>query len=122
MKRLDLLKLMPVDGGRTGEEPMTTANSSWPMFREALRRQELMDAMMQTLGVDILTAIRAQSGEAFVEARHKCRNCQHETACCTWLGSPPTVPSPPDFCPNADFFRACGLLGCHGLGRERRQV
>lgn len=39
-----------------------------------------MDAMMQTLGVDILTAVRAKSGEAFVEARYKCRNCPHQLA------------------------------------------
>jgi hypothetical protein len=40
-----------------------------------------MDAMMQTLGVDILTAVRAKSGEAFVEARYKRRNCPHELSC-----------------------------------------
>jgi hypothetical protein len=31
-----------------------------------------MDAMMQTLGVDILTAVRAKCGETFIEARYKC--------------------------------------------------
>jgi hypothetical protein len=105
----------------TGGETMATANSSWPMFRHALRQQQLMDDMMQVLGVDILTAVRADGGQAFVEARAKCRNCPHGNVCCRWLESPQATPFPPDFCPNAEFFRACGLLGQHGLWRERRE-
>ena len=92
----------------------------WPIFNEVRRRQELMDHMMQRLGVDVLVAVRANEGQAFVEARAKCRNCLHESACRNWLESPGTLPFPPDFCPNADFFRTCGLLGCYGLWRERR--
>ncbi len=91
-----------------------------PMFNQVLRRQELMDQMMQTLGVDALTAVRLEKGQAFVRARARCRECLHESECRRWLDLPEGLPSPPHFCPNNDFFRSCGLLGFYGLWRERR--
>ena len=33
---------------------MPIATPQWPMFREVLRRQELMDDMMERCGVDVL--------------------------------------------------------------------
>jgi Family of unknown function (DUF6455) len=92
----------------------------WPMFNQVRRRQELMDHMVQRLGVDLLTAICADQGQAFVEARGRCRNCLHESECRNWLESSEALPLPPDFCPNTNFFRKCGLLGSYGLWRERR--
>jgi hypothetical protein len=92
----------------------------WPMFNQVRRREELMDQMMQTLGVDVLTAIRLDRGQSFVDARARCRECLHESECRIWLDLPQGLPSPPDFCPNANFFRSCGLLGTYGLWRERR--
>ena len=87
------------------------------MFNQVRRRQKLMDHMMQSLGVDVLVAIRADDGQAFVEARTRCHNCLHESDCRNWLESSETLPLPPDFCPNANFFR---LLGFYGLWREYR--
>jgi hypothetical protein len=95
-------------------------STRWPMFNQVRRRQELMDHMVQSLGVDVLTAIRVGDGQAFVEARARCRNCLHESECRNWLVSPETLPFPPNFCPNANFFRSCGLLGVYGLWREHR--
>jgi hypothetical protein len=92
----------------------------WPMFNRVRHRQELMDQMMQTLGVDVFTAVRLDKGQGFVQARARCRDCLHESECRTWLDLPRGLPSPPHFCPNNDFFCACGLLGLHGLWRERR--
>jgi hypothetical protein len=92
----------------------------WPMFNQVRRRQELMDQMMQTLGVDVLTAVRLDKGQGFVRARARCRDCLHESECRLWLDSSPILPLPPNFCPNADFFWTCGLLGVHGLWREHR--
>lgn len=54
---------------------MGTSAPSW--LRQILRRQKLMDSVMQTSGVDVLTAIRADNGQAFFEARAKCRVCLH---------------------------------------------
>jgi adenine-specific DNA glycosylase len=85
---------------------MDTSTPSW--LKEVLRRQELMDSVMQKSGVDVLTAIRADNGQAFFEARTKCRVCPHERDCRNWwLESCETLRLPPNFCPNANFFRAC---------------
>jgi hypothetical protein len=95
-------------------------SASWPAFKEARRRNELMDAMMSRFGVDLITAIDVDNGNAFVQARSKCRSCCHESECRAWLNADETRFLPPDFCPNACFFRRCGLLGAYGLWRERR--
>jgi Family of unknown function (DUF6455) len=65
-----------------------------------------MDRMMQTSGVDAYTAARIDCGLAFFEARTKCRFCSDEEACRLWLASD-ELRSPPNFCPNARFFRSC---------------
>jgi hypothetical protein len=94
----------------------------WPMFNQVLHRQELMDEMIERLGVDVLIAVRADKGQGFVRARARCRDCLHESECRQWLDSSPILPLPPDFCPNANFFRSCGLLGAYGLWREHRNT
>jgi hypothetical protein len=78
----------------------------WSIFQQALRRHALMDYMMETSGVDLPTAVRA--GDAFVKARAKCRACSHEDDCRAWiLEGGGALRQPPDFCANAEFFRAC---------------
>ena len=42
---------------------MPIARPQWPMFREVLRRQELMDDMMERCGVDVLDVIRKDRGQ-----------------------------------------------------------
>jgi hypothetical protein len=78
------------------------------MFREAIRRQALMDDMMERCGVDVLDVIRRDGGRTFAEARARCRSCLSVGICREWLlaaGSDLGVP--PGFCPNADLFRSC---------------
>ena len=87
---------------------MSIATPQWPMFREVLRRQEIMDDMMERCGVDVLEVIREDRGQSFVEARTKCRLCSRVKICREWLLTPDGDMSwPPDFCPNARFFRTC---------------
>lgn len=62
---------------------MADAPSSWPQFARALRKQALMDEMMETQGVDLVAAVRA--GEGFVKARANCRDCKDEGACRDWF-------------------------------------
>jgi hypothetical protein len=95
-------------------------STSWRAFTHGRHRQELMDEMMLRLGVDLPTAVGVDRGAAFVEARSKCRHCVHESECRAWLAANKARPAPPGFCPNACFFQRCGLLGTHGLWRERR--
>ncbi|XSG82038.1 MAG: DUF6455 family protein [Methyloligella sp. ZOD6] len=92
----------------------------WHSFTQARRRHELMDRMMQKLGVDVLAAIGLDNGQAFVRARSECRLCPQANVCRFWLACSTGEAKPPDFCPNARFFHRCGLLGSHGLWRERR--
>jgi Family of unknown function (DUF6455) len=95
---------------------MDTATPSW--LKEVLGRQELMDRVMEKSGVDVLTAVRADNGQAFFEARAKCRDCPHESACRDWwLESSEELRLPPNFCSNANFFRACKHEN-HPLSRD----
>lgn len=81
---------------------MADVPSRWPQFARALRKQALMDEMMETQGVDLIAAVRA--GEGFVKARANCRDCKDEGACRSWFleGSG----EPVEFCPNSAFFAA----------------
>ena len=62
---------------------MADAPSGWPQFARALRKQALMDEMMETQGVDLVAAVRA--GDGFVKARANCRECKDEAACRAWF-------------------------------------
>jgi hypothetical protein len=85
---------------------METSTLTW--LKQILRRQELMDRVMEKCGVDVLAAIREDNGQAFFQARAKCRECLYDLACRGWsLESSEELQLPPDFCANTDFFHAC---------------
>jgi hypothetical protein len=85
---------------------MDATGPRWPMFRDVLRRQRLMDDMMKRCGVDVLEVIRSDKGRSFAEARARCRFCLSARTCREWLLSPRSeFAMPPDFCPNAHLFR-----------------
>jgi hypothetical protein len=88
---------------------MLSSRRYWPAFQKVRHHQELMERMMQTSGVDAYTAARIDGGLALFEACTKCRYCLHEEACRLWLALDELRP-PPDFCPNAGFFRSCRNL------------
>ena len=79
---------------------MADAPSGWPQFARALRKQALMDEMMETQGVDLLAAVRA--GDGFVKARANCRDCKDEAACRAWFLERSGEPA--EFYPNVAFF------------------
>jgi hypothetical protein len=80
---------------------------SRPMLDRIFRQAELMDRVMDRLGVDPFTAARLDRGMAWYEARSKCIACCCERQCRTWLESPDPPPAPPQSCPNGEFFRRC---------------
>ena len=83
---------------------MENSTSLW--LKKIRRRQDLMDSVIERCEVDLLAAVRVESGEAFFVARAKCRQCLHEDDCRNWwLEKSGSLP--PNFCPNADFLRAC---------------
>jgi len=81
---------------------MADAPSRWPQFARALRKQALMDKMMEAQGVDPLAAVK--TGEAYVRARANCRDCDSEGTCRDWFLEGESEQA--DFCPNEEFFAA----------------
>jgi hypothetical protein len=49
-----------------------------PMLSRALHQAELMDRMMECLGVDPATAARLENGMAWYDARSQCIGCHSE--------------------------------------------
>lgn len=80
---------------------------SRPMLDRVFRQAELMDRVMERLGVDPAMAARVERGMAVYEARTKCISCSHERECRHWLEGSVVRAGPADFCPNADFMRYC---------------
>ncbi|MCB1441622.1 MAG: hypothetical protein KDJ72_01250 [Methyloceanibacter sp.] len=78
----------------------------WSTNEELRQRYALMEQMMETQGVDVLSALRVDGGLAFVEARAKCRYCRHAEVCRRWLLGKGQQ-GEASFCPNAAFFRSC---------------
>lgn len=80
---------------------------SRPMLDRVLSQAELMDRMIERVGVNPAVVARLDHGTAWYAARTRCIECRHVRECRAWVdGSTPGTP-PPDFCPNAALFRAC---------------
>jgi len=79
----------------------------WPILYRKSRQPELMDRMMERMGVDATVAAHVDGGMAWYEARTKCIFCCHEGECRNWLEGSEELPGPADFCPNVEFFRLC---------------
>jgi hypothetical protein len=78
-----------------------------PMVDRVIRHAELMDRMMERLGVDAAAAARVEMGMAFHKARTRCIGCCRERQCRDWLArSESGAPrEPPQFCSDGEFFR-----------------
>ena len=86
---------------------MRNFSYSWPMHSRVFRQAELMDRMMARVGVNPAVAARVDQGAAWFEARTNCISSCHEHVCRNWLERSERLSMPPDFCPNAEFFRSC---------------
>ena len=58
---------------------------SRPMLDRVFRQAELMDRMMERVGVNAAAAARVDKGMAWYEARTKCMACCSERQCRDWL-------------------------------------
>ena len=83
----------------------------WPVYNRVFRQAELMDRMMERMGVDPSVAVRRENGMAWYEARTRCIDCVHERRCRSWFEPSSSSGAEPDFCPNARFFQECGGSG-----------
>jgi hypothetical protein len=77
------------------------------MLNRVLRHAELIDQMMERLGVDPAAAARLENGMAWYEARSQCIACPSERQCQEWLKRAAIAPflGPPDFCHGSALFR-----------------
>ena len=66
---------------------------------------ELMDRMMERMGVDQGEAVRVDGGVAWLGARKNCFYCRDVEKCSNWLEG--SAATPADFCRNSKFFRSC---------------
>ena len=90
---------------------MSDSCYSWPIFNRVFRQAELMDRMMERVGARPAVAVRIDHGMAWYDARTKCIDCLAEQECRRWLENTDASARPPDFCPNAQFFRQCVRKG-----------
>jgi hypothetical protein len=79
---------------------------SSPILNRIFRQAELMDRMMDRVGVTATVAMQSNNGMAWYEARTKCIDCVDHKACQRWLDNPDAHAVPPEFCANARFFSA----------------
>lgn len=86
---------------------MANRAPNWPLFRKVWRRAELTDRMIEALAVSPIIAARIDKGNAYHNACTICLTCSVATACRNWLDESQYPALPPDFCPNAQFFRTC---------------
>ena len=86
---------------------MSGLSSHQPTLIRYLHCPELMDRMMERVGVNPAEAACVDGGLAWLEARTKCIFCRHVGTCCNWLEGSDTRTTPTDFCPTSEFFRSC---------------
>lgn len=74
------------------------------IFSRVLRHIELMDRMMETVGVN--KRIRQLPGAASVmrRAANRCMTCSNPEACAEFLATHKEAPEPPVYCRNHDLF------------------
>jgi hypothetical protein len=92
---------------------------SWPVFERVFRQAELMDRMLERIGAAPAVAARIDQGMAWYVARTMCIECLFEHQCRGWLANAGAT-EPPDFCPNAPFFRRCAEGTRHGPAKPYR--
>jgi hypothetical protein len=80
------------------------------MFDRVFRQAELMDRMMERVGVNAAAAARIDKGMAWYEARTKCIACCSDRQCRDWLArsEAQALSEAPKFCHNAEFFVVVG--------------
>jgi Family of unknown function (DUF6455) len=89
---------------------------SRPMLNRIFRHAELMDRMMERVGVDPGVAVRLDRGMVWYEARSTCVSCCKEQQCHRWLQGSKGLQAPPEFCPNAEFFH------CYTAAKDRASL
>lgn len=83
----------------------------FPLLNQVLKQVELMDRMIDRLGLTPIEVIRYDKGASWYEARTRCIDCQTVNECKVWLAKTAidgAAPEQPAFCPNAALFGSIG--------------
>lgn len=79
--------------------------SIFSLFERIAQHSNLMDAMMDKLGVRDQLAQRPHGGAVLRRAADRCLSCDHAEACEGWLSKAQSVEEAPDYCRNHDLFQ-----------------
>jgi len=93
---------------------MSGISNRQPTLVRYTRCPELMDRMMERVGVAPVEVMCVDGGLAWLEARTKCIFCPRVGECCSWLEGYNTRTTPSDFCPNTTFFESCAEYASAG--------
>ena len=80
---------------------------SRPMLDHVLAQADLMDRMIDRVGVNPAVVARLDRGKTWYAARTRCIECSHSRECRAWVDGSAPGTSPPDFCPNGKLFQSC---------------
>jgi hypothetical protein len=80
---------------------------SRPMLDHVLAQADLMDRMIERVGVNPAVIARLDRGMTWYAARTRCIECTHVRECRAWVDGSAPGTAPPDFCPNAKLFQSC---------------
>lgn len=92
----------------TRESIVQVPERPWPQTDKVWQQFVQFDRMMERTGVNPVTAVRENQGESMARARDICLQCLAHRECRNWLLGTEGMRQPPEFCPNADFFRRWG--------------
>jgi hypothetical protein len=77
------------------------------MLDRVFSQAELMDRMIERVGINPAVVARLDRGMTWYAARTRCIECCHARECRAWVDDGRPSAAPPDFCPNAALFQSC---------------
>lgn len=88
-------------------EVVTRAIGHWPQTERVWRQFTRLDIVLKRLEIDPMLAARKSGGTAMAKARDACLACILQRECSQRLESPQQACTILEFCPNAEFLKAC---------------
>ena len=88
------------------------------MYKRLIRQADLMDTMVDKLGVRPALEGRADQAGVMRRAANRCMSCTESAACQQWLDDHETASEAPQYCRNHDLFeRLRRDIEAEGLSR-----
>ena len=87
------------------------------MYNKMMRQADLMDTMIDTLGVRSALESRPDQANVMRRAAGRCMGCNESAACEQWLTENDSAAEAPQYCRNHDMFERL----IHDIEAERLQ-